>query len=252
MSGHSKWASIKHQKAKTDQARGKTFSKLIREITVAAREGGGDPNNNPTLRTAMDKAKGENMPKDNIAKAIKRGTGELPGISYERVVYEGYGPAGIAVMVDVLTDNKNRTSAEVKNIFSKRGANMAGAGSVSWQFQAKGYVLVDKEKIGEEELLDIVLEAGAEDMKTEGKEYEVICNPQDLEKIKKALKEKNLEWVAAELTQIPTSTVKVGEDKAVQVLSLMDYLEENDDVQNVYANFDISEEVLEKISQKVK
>jgi YebC/PmpR family DNA-binding regulatory protein len=248
MSGHSKWASIKHKKAALDAKKGQLYTKLIKEITVAAREGGGNPDTNARLRTAVNKAKEQNMPWDNIERAIKKGTGELPGVTYETVVYEGYGPGGVAIMVEALTDNKNRTTAELRNIFSKKGGNMAGAGSVSWMFSKKGYILIDKEASKEEELMSIVLEAGAEDMKSEGKNYEITTNPQDLEKTKSALKDKNIGWQSAELTMIPSSLIKVTQhQQAKQVLALVEALENHDDVQSVYANFDIPDEILEEV-----
>jgi len=250
MSGHSKWAGIKHKKAAVDAKRGQMFTKVIRELTAAAREGGGSPDTNPRLRTAMAKAKEVNMPSDNIDKAIKRGTGELPGVSYESVVYEAYGPSGVAIMIEALTDNKNRTTAELRNLLSKKGGNLAGSGSTSWLFKKKGYVLVDKSVIGEDKLMDIVLEAGAEDMKSEGKNYEITSTPQDLEKIKTALKEEDIKWQVAELTQIPTSAVKITGNDAKQVLALVEALEEHDDVQAVHANFDIPDEILEEVSSK--
>ncbi len=248
MSGHSKWAGIKHKKAAADAKRGKVFTKIIREITVAAREGGKDPEMNPGLRTAIDRAKDANMPSDNIEKAIKRGTGELPGVTYESCMFEGYGPAGVALIAEALTDNKNRASSEIRNIFSKRGGNMAGSGSVAWMFKKKGYILIDKEVTTEEDLFTIAVEAGAEDVKIGGDKFEVFTDPKELENVKKALKDNGIEWEAAELSMIPNSTVKVEGDKAKQVLSLMDALENHDDVQNVYANFDIPDEILEKIA----
>ncbi|MCM8781426.1 MAG: YebC/PmpR family DNA-binding transcriptional regulator, partial [Candidatus Omnitrophica bacterium] len=190
MSGHSKWAGIKHKKALADAKKGQIYTKLIKEITVAAREGGGNPETNSRLRTAIARAKEENMPWDNIERAIKRGTGELPGVTYETVFYEGYGPGGVAIMIEALTDNKNRTTAEVRNIMSKKGGNLAGSGSVSWIFSKKGYILIEKNQIKAEELMSIVLEAGAEDMKSEEKNYEITTAPQDLENIKSALQQK--------------------------------------------------------------
>ena len=248
MSGHSKWAGIKHRKAAQDAKRGKLFTKLIREITVAAREGGGNPDTNPRLRTAIERARDANMPQDNIEKAIKRGTGELPGVSYETCIFEGYGPGGVAIMAEALTDNKNRTSAEIRNIFSKKGGNLAGSGSVAWIFNKKGYILIDKSQVNEDELFAIVVDAGAEDIKTEGKSYEVFCQPQDFEKVKNALKEKGIKWQIAELTMVPTSTVKVTGNEAKQVLALVEALEDHDDTQNVYANFDIPDDVMEALS----
>jgi YebC/PmpR family DNA-binding regulatory protein len=245
MSGHSKWAGIKHKKALVDSKRGKLFSKLTKELTVAAREGGGDPGANPRLRLAVAKAKEANMPSDNIDRAIKKGTGELPGANYEAVTYEGYGPGGVAVLVEALTDNKNRTTAEVRNIFAKKGGNLAGAGSVNWLFQKKGYFVIKKEAVDEDKLMAIALESGAEDLKSEADTYEIFTRPQDFEAVKKALAENEIACEAAELTMIPTSYVKIT-DQAESVLSLVESLEDNDDVQNVYANFDIPDDILAK------
>ncbi|MCD6583378.1 MAG: YebC/PmpR family DNA-binding transcriptional regulator [Candidatus Omnitrophica bacterium] len=250
MSGHSKWAGIKHKKAAQDAKRGKLFTKLIREITVAAREGGGNPDTNPRLRTAIDRARDANMPLDNIEKAIKRGTGELPGVTYESCMFEGYGPGGVAIIVEALTDNKNRTSAEIRNIFSKKGGNLAGSGSVAWIFNKKGYILINKEVISEEELFNLAIEAGAEDIKTEGNNYEITTDPKDFENVKQALKSKEIKWELAELTMIPTSSVKLEGQQAKQLLSLVEALEEHDDVQKVYANFDIPEEVMEEVASE--
>jgi YebC/PmpR family DNA-binding regulatory protein len=250
MSGHSKWAGIKHKKAIVDAKKGQLFTKLIKEITVAAREGGGNPDTNPRLRLAISKAKEANMPSENIERAIKRGTGELPGITYEQVIYEGYGPQGVAVMVEALTDNKNRTTAEIRNIFSRKGGNMAGQGSVSWLFSKKGYFLIDRAQISEDELLSIVLEVGAEDMKTEEKFYEITCQVKDFERIKESLKEKGINFSTATITMIPASTIKLTGTEAKKVLDLIEAIEEHEDVQEVYANFDIPEEILEEVATK--
>jgi len=250
MSGHSKWAGIKHKKALVDAKRGQLFTKIIKEITVAAKEGGGNPETNPRLRLAISKAKEVNMPSDNIERAIKRGTGELPGVIYEQVIYEGYGPSGIAIMVEALTDNKNRTTAEIRNIFSRKGGNMAGAGSVSWLFQKKGYILIDKSQIAEDELLSIVLELGAEDLKTEEKSYEITCPVKDFEKIRQAVKEKGIKVTTAKITMIPNSTSRVTGETAKKVLDLIEAIEDHEDVQEVYANFDIPEEILEEVLAK--
>jgi YebC/PmpR family DNA-binding regulatory protein len=252
MSGHSKWASIKHKKGAADAKRGQLFTKLIREITVAAREGGGKPETNSRLRTAIDRAKTANMPSDNVEKAIKRGTGELPGIIYESCIFEAYGPGGVAMLIEALTDNKNRTSAEVRNIFSKKSGSLAGSGSVAWIFQKKGYVTIDKAQIkNEDDLYTVCLDAGAEDVKLVDKNYEVICDFKDLEKIKEALKVKGIKTEAAEITMIPNSKVKVVDNDAKQLLSLIEALEEHDDVQKVHANFDIPDDVLEKIASEI-
>jgi len=250
MSGHSKWASIKHKKAAADAKRGQLFTKLIKEITVAAREGGGNIETNNKLRTVVNKAKEMNMPWDNIEKAIKRGTGELPGVTYETVVYEGYAEAGVAVIVEALTDNKNRTTAEIRNIFSKKGGSMAGSGSVSWMFSKKGYILLDKQSINlsEDELLSIILDAGAEDLKQDEKNFEIICQPQDLEKIKTVLQQKGINYQSAEITVFPATTIRLSGDTAKKVLELIEALEDHDDVQNVYANFDIPDEIMEELN----
>lgn len=246
MSGHSKWASIKHKKGAADAKRGQLFTKLIKEITAAARSGGGDPAANPRLRLALSKAKEGNMPKDNIERAIKKGTGELPGISYEEVMYEGYAPGGVAVLVEALTDNKNRTTAEIRNIFTKHGGNMAGAGSTAWIFHKKGYILVDKSLIPEEKLMDVALGAGAEDLKSEGIAYEVITSPtKDFDTVKEALAKAGVEWQSAELTMLPGSTVPIrDEESAKKVLSFVEALEDHDDVNHAWANFDIPDEIL--------
>ncbi|MFC1624472.1 YebC/PmpR family DNA-binding transcriptional regulator [Candidatus Omnitrophota bacterium] len=246
MSGHSKWASIKHKKAATDSKRGKIFTKLIKEITVAARNGGGDQNTNPRLRTAIDRAKQANMPQDNIERAVKKGTGELEGVIYEEFTIEGYGPGGVAIMVEVLTDNKNRTTSDVRSIFSKKKGNLAGAGSVSWIFEKKGYIEVDKKASSEDKVMSIVLDAGAQDMETQEDSYVVTTDPKDLETVKKALGDGNIKVRSAEVTMVPKSTVKLAGDDAKQILALTEALEDNDDVQNVYANFDIPDEIIEQ------
>ncbi len=246
MSGHSKWKTNKGKKNLADAKKGATYTKLIKEITVIAREGGGNPDNNSKLRAIMAKAKEANMPSDNVKMAIKRGTGELPGVIYETVTYEAYAPGGVAIMVEALTDNKNRTTAELRNILSKKNGNMAGAGSVSWMFTKKGYILIDRTQAKEEELMDIVLEAGAEDMKYDDKNYEITTAPADLEKVKQVLEQKGIKFQIAEVTMIPSSTIKVAGGDAKQVLALVEALEEHDDVQSVYANFDIPDEILEQ------
>jgi len=251
MSGHSKWASIKHKKGAADAKRGHLFTKLIREITVAAKNGGGNPDTNPSLRTVITRANASNMPKDNISKAIKKGTGELPGVTYESCTFEGYGPGGVAILVETLTDNKNRSSAEIRNIFSKRNGNMAGAGSVAWIFTSKGYILIDKTQIDEDELFSIAVDAGAEDIKSGDKNYEVFTEPKNFEAVKSAIKAKGIEWVSEELTKISNSTLKITGNDAKQLLSLIEILEDHDDVQKVYANFDIPDEVLEEMAQEI-
>lgn len=247
MSGHSKWSSIKHKKGAADAKRGKIFTKLIKEITVAARLGGGDPDGNPRLRAAIAAAKAENMPKENIERGIKKGTGELEGISYEEANYEGYGPGGVAVLVDCVTDNKNRTVADVKHFFERYGGNLGAPGCVAWMFEKKGLIVFEKEKVDEEQLLDLALEAGAEDVKEQGADFEVITDPSDFEAVKKAVDEAGLPYTFSEVTMIPRNTVGVEGKKAQQMLNLMQALEDHDDVSHVYANFDISDEVMEAL-----
>jgi YebC/PmpR family DNA-binding regulatory protein len=246
MSGHSKWASIKHKKAATDAKRGKAFTKIIKMLTVAARNGGGDANANPSLRLAIQKAKDANMPQDNIERAVKKGTGELPGVTYESVSYEGYGPGGVAFFVEGLTDNKNRLTAEVRNVFSKCGGNLAGSGSVNWLFEKKGFFVINKSAVSEDKLMSIILDAGAEDLSQEGDTYEVKSQPQDYEKVKKALDDNNIKVESSELTMIPKSAIKVAGDQAKQILKLVESLEDIDDVQNVYSNFDIPDDILKE------
>lgn len=248
MSGHSKWASIKHKKGALDAKRGKIFTKLIREITVAAREGGGDPDANPRLRLAIQKGKDANMPAENIERGIKKGTGELEGVSYENVSFEGYAVGGVAIIVEGLTDNRNRTTSEVRSIFTKRGGNMAGEGSVAFQFERKGVFLVKKADVKEEELLDIALEAGAEDLTSDEDFFQIVCAPQDFDKVRTGLTEKAVKIESGELSQVPKNTIKVDDvETAKKVLNLVEDLEDNDDVQNVYSNFDISDEILKQI-----
>ncbi|MDD4894071.1 MAG: YebC/PmpR family DNA-binding transcriptional regulator [Candidatus Omnitrophica bacterium] len=250
MSGHSKWKTNKGKKAVADAKKGAAYTKLIKEITVAAREGGGNPDTNIRLRTAMTRAKEGNMPSDNVKMAIKRGTGEIPGIVYETVMYEAYGQAGVAILVEALTDNKNRTTAELRNIMSKKGGNMAGAGSVSYMFTKKGYILIEKSQAQEEDLMNIVLDAGAEDFKSDDKNYEITTSPQDLEKVKAAIQAKGITWLDAEITMVPSTTIKVTGGDAKQVLGLVEALEEHDDVQQVYANFDIPDEIMEQMASE--
>ncbi len=249
MSGHSKWSTIKHKKAAQDAKRGKIFTKLIKEITVAARLGGGDPAANPRLRAAIESAKAANMPKNNIERAIKKGTGELEGVSYEEVTYEGYGPGGVAVLVETITDNRQRTVAEVRHIFAKRGGNLGEPGSVAWIFEKKGLIVVEKDKVDEDTLMAAALEAEAEDITDAGSEWEIETSPEDLSRVKKALEDKGIEILSAKVTMVPSNIVKVeDEKKAQQLIALMNALEENDDVQNVYANFDIPDELLERVA----
>ncbi len=244
MSGHSKWAGIKHKKAKVDAQRGKVFTKIIREITVAARVGGGDPGGNPRLRTAVLAAKAVNMPADNIDRAIKKGTGELEGVSYEEITYEGYGPAGVAVLVEVMTDNKNRTVGEIRKIFSRHGGNLGESGCVSFLFDKRGYILVDARKVDEDRLMSIALEAGADDMQQEEGNVAVTTHPKDFDRVRDAIVKNGIQPVSAEITMLPKSTVKLDGKPAEQMLKLMEELEEHDDVQHVYANFDIPEEIM--------
>ena len=245
MSGHSKWSSIKHKKGAADAKRGKIFTKLIKEITVAARMGGGDPDGNPRLRAAILAAKAENMPKENIDRGIKKGTGELEGVNYEEANYEGYGPGGVAVLLECLTDNKNRTVADVKHIFERHGGNLGEPGCVSWIFKQKGLMAFDKEAVDEEQLFNVALEAGAEDVKDEGDEFEVITDPSDFESVKEAIEGANLPYTLAEVTKIPQNMTKVEGKKAQQMVNLMQALEDHDDVSHLYANCDIPDDVLE-------
>jgi len=248
MSGHSKWSSIKHKKGAADAKRGKIFTKLIKELTVAARLGGGDPGGNPRLRTAILAAKAENMPKDNIERAIKKGTGELEGVSYEEVSYEGYGPGGVAILIECLTDNKNRAVSEVKYLMDRHGGSLGEPGCVSWMFEKKGLIIVEKEKVDEEKLLDLSLEAGAEDVKEGEEEFEVYIDPADFESVKEAFDSAQIAYNLAEISMIPQNTVQLEGKKAEQMIKLMEALEDNDDISNVYANFDIPDEVMEAMS----
>jgi len=244
MSGHSKWASIKHKKAKVDAQRGRVFTKLIREITIAARVGGGDPGGNPRLRSAILAAKAMNMPADNIDRAVKKGTGELEGVTYEEVTYEGYGPGGVAVLAELVTDNKNRAVGEIRKIFSRHGGNLGEAGCVAFLFEKKGHLQVEAARVDEDRLMTVVLEAGAEDMQREDSNYAVTTAPKDFEKVRDALVKAGIKPLTAEVTKLPKSTVKLEGKHAEQMVHLMEELEEHDDVQHVYANFDIPEEIL--------
>lgn len=248
MSGHSKWSTIKRKKGKADAARGKMFTKLIKELTVAAREGGGDREGNPRLRSAIQAAKAANMPAANIDKAIKKGTGELPGVAYEQVNYEGYGPGGVAVLVETLTDNKNRAVSEIRHLFARHGGNLGEVGCVGWMFERRGIVQVDKGKAGEDQLLEIALEAGAQDMTSEEDYFEIVTPFDKFDAVKKALEQKEIVPSEAELTMIPQTTIKLEGKQAEQMLKLMEDLEDHDDVQKVYANFDIAIEIMEKMS----
>jgi len=250
MSGHSKWHSIRHKKAREDAKRGKVFTKLIKELTVSARMGGGDPSMNARLRTAIDRAKAENMPADNIDRAIKKGTGELEGVRYEEYTYEGYGPGGTAILLEVMTDNKNRCTAEVRHVFSKLNGNLGESGCVAWLFAKKGYLAVSSNAVDEETLMEIVLDAGGEDIKEdpEYKQFEVYTAPESFHAVKEALAAKGIPYQNAEITMIPKNTVRLDGKEAEQTLRLMDALEDNDDVQHVYSNFDISKEVMESLT----
>jgi YebC/PmpR family DNA-binding regulatory protein len=247
MSGHSKWSSIKHKKGAVDAKRGKIFTRLIKEITVAARMAGGDPDGNPRLRSAIAAAKAENMPKENIERAIKKGTGELEGVAYEEANYEGYGPGGVAVLVDCLTDNKNRAVADLKHLFERNGGSLGEPGCVAWMFEKKGLIVFERDRVDEEQLLALALESGAEDVREDETQFEVITDPYDFEEVKKAIDVAKLPYTLSEITMIPKNTVKVEGKKAQQMLNLIQGLEDNEDVSNVYANFDISDEVLEAL-----
>jgi YebC/PmpR family DNA-binding regulatory protein len=248
MSGHSKWATTKRKKAIIDSKRGKLFTKYIREIIVSAKDGGGDPDTNARLRTIVDKAKAINMPADNIKRAIMKGTGDLEGVNYSEVTYEGYGPGGVAVIVDVLTENRNRAAAEIRNLFSKNNGNMGEPGSVGWMFKRKGFITIPKGSGSEDEMMTLVLDAGAEDMSVNDETYDVTTAMEDFDKVKTAIIAKGITPVSAELTMLPGNTIKLDGKEAVQMLRLMEAMEDSDDVQNVYANFDIPEEVMEAIS----
>lgn len=248
MSGHSRWSQIKRKKGKTDVQRGKVFSKILREITVAARSGGGDPKINMRLKAAMESAKEANMPHDNIKRAIQKGTGELPGESYEEITYEGYAPGGVAVLIQVLTDNRNRSAPEIRHVFEKHGGNMGSSGSVAWMFERKGIIQVDAEKIGEDDLLGLALEAGAADMRRVEKAFEITTAPAEMDAARAALEGKGVPVLRAEVVFVPQSTVRVEGKEAPSVVRLIEALEDLDDVQTVYANYDIPDDVLEAIS----
>lgn len=248
MSGHSKWSTIKRKKGVLDAKRGKIFTKLIREITVAAKMGGGDPDGNPRLRMAIQNAKGANMPQDNVNRAISKGTGDMEGVIYEEFTYEGYGPGGVAILIPVLTENRNRTGSEVRHILSKRGGNLAEPNAVAWNFEKKGLFIIPGEGLDEDNLLEVVLEAGAEDMEPADGNYEVSSEPEAYENVRAALEQNQIAVESAELAMLPKTTVKLEGKPAEQMLRLIEALEDNDDVQIVWANFDISEEEMDKIS----
>ncbi len=246
MSGHSKWSTIRRKKEKEDAKRGQIFTKLIREITTAARMGGGDEVTNPRLRSAIDAAKSANMPQSNIERAVKKGTGELPGVIYEEKIYEGYGPGGIAIMIDTLTDNTNRTTSEVRHLLTKYNGNLGETGCVSWMFDKKGLIVVNKDDIEEDKLMELILDAGAEDMSMEEDVYEIITSPEDFLQVKEGITAKGISPASSEVTMIPKNTVKVEGNNIKSILSLMEDLEEIDDVQKVYSNFDIDESEIEE------
>ena len=248
MSGHSKWATIKRKKGKLDAQRGRTFTKLIKEITIAARASGGDPDSNPRLRTAIALAKAANMPQDNIKKAVQKGTGELPGVSYDETSYEGYGPGGAAVILEIVTDNKNRTVAEIRHLFSKYNGNLGETGCVGWIFDKRGQIIIDKTNSDEDKLMELVLEAGAEDLLTSDEAFEVITTQDTFEDVKTAIESAGIEYSEAQVTRVPQTTVKLEGSKAESMIKLMMALEDHDDVQNAYANFDIDDDIMEKMS----
>jgi len=249
MSGHSHWAGIKHKKAANDAKRGKVWSKIARIIIVAAKVGGGDPAQNLSLRYAIDKAKAANMPKDTIEKAIKKGTGEVGGINYEEVLYEGYGPAGVAIMIEALTDNRNRTAPQIKKIFEKRSGSLGTSGCVSWMFRKKGLITVNTAKASEDNLIEIALGSGAEDMINTGEVFEITCDPAAFEELTNALHEKEIPMQVAEISMVPENMIPVEDEETAQrILALMEDFEDHEDVQNIYANFDIPDEILAKIS----
>ncbi|HEX3583882.1 MAG TPA: YebC/PmpR family DNA-binding transcriptional regulator [Thermoanaerobaculia bacterium] len=246
MSGHNKWSTIKHKKGAADAKRGKVFTRILKEMTVAARMGGGDPNGNPRLRAAVAEAKANNMPKDNIERAIKRGTGELEGATYEEITYEGYGPGGVAVIVEALTDNTNRTTPEIRHMFEKQGGNLGTPGSVRFQFDKKGYFAVEKSVTGEDKLMEIALEAGADDLQSDDPEiYEIYTAPENFEPVRQALEKAGITTVEAKLGMIPQNYVSLDENKSKQVMRLLENLDDHDDVQNVWSNFDIPAEMME-------
>jgi YebC/PmpR family DNA-binding regulatory protein len=248
MSGHSKWATIKHKKGALDAKRGKIFTRLIKEITIAAKNGGGDADSNPRLRTAVAAAKAENMPADNIKRAIQRGTGELPGVSYEEFTLEGYGPGGAAVLAEINTDNRNRTVSEIRHVFGKNGGNMAEAGAVSWMFHKKGAIIVAKSAAKEDDLMNIILEAGGEDLRDDGETWEVLTEPAAFEAVHEAIKKAGITPESASVAMIPQNYIKLEGQQANTMIRLMEALEEHDDVQNVHSNFDIDQKLLEEVA----
>ncbi len=248
MSGHSKWATIKHKKGAADAKRGKLFAKLIKQVEVAARQGGGDPDSNPTLRTMFQKARDNSVPLDTIERAVKRGTGELEGVSYEPITYEGYAPAGVALYIDVLTDNRNRSGSEIRSLLSKNGGSLAEPGAVAWQFERKGIVLLPKGELTEDDLMLVAMEGGAEDLVAIGDNWQITCEPTDLNGLRDTLESENIEFTSADLVMVPQQTVELDTSDAKKVLNLIEILEDNDDIQDVYSNFDISDEVMEELA----
>ncbi len=249
MAGHSKWSNIKHKKAKADAVRGKMFTKLTRVIMLAAKEGGSDPETNFRLRIAIEKAKEFNMPNDNIERAIKRGSGQLEGVTYEEITYEGYGPSGVAIMVELITDNRNRTASDIRYIFSKHGGNLGESGCVAWLFEKKGIILVNRDDADEEELMMYAIDGGADDFKVEEESFEITTEPKELEKVKSYLDEMGISVENAEITMIPSNSVEVNGEDAVRLMKLIDALEDNDDVQEVYGNYEIPDELMEELSK---
>jgi YebC/PmpR family DNA-binding regulatory protein len=252
MAGHSKWANIKHKKSKADAQKGKVFTKISKEIIIAAKEGGGDPAGNFRLKLAVQKAKEANMPNDNIERAIKRGTGEIDGgNNFEEIVYEGYGPAGVAVMLDIMTDNRNRTASEIRYLFSRNGGSLGETGCVAWMFDKKGYLLIDRTEtpVDEDELMMVALDLGADDVKTDDDSIEIFTEPSDLSEVKQGLEEMGYVFSVAEVSMIPQNTIELNNEQAKQMLKLMEALEDQDDVQNVYANFDIPEEIMNELEE---
>ncbi|PYQ57427.1 MAG: YebC/PmpR family DNA-binding transcriptional regulator [Acidobacteria bacterium] len=245
MSGHSRWSTIKHKKGATDAKRGKTFTRLIKEITVASRAGGGDPAGNPRLRAAVDEAKANNMPKDTIERAIKRGTGEIEGATYEEVTYEGYGPGGVAILIEAMTDNPNRTTPEIRHVFEKNGGNLGTPNSVRFQFERKGYFVIEKKAVNEDKLMEIALEAGADDLQSNPDAFEVYSSPDSFDQVRAALEKNNIPTIEAKIGQMPQNYVKLDEAKAKQTMRLLEMLDDQDDVQNVWSNFDIPAEMME-------
>ncbi len=248
MSGHSKWATIKHKKGALDAKRGKIFTRVIKEITMAAKSGGGDPEGNPRLRTAIALAKAENMPQDNIKRAIQRGTGELEGVNYEEITFEGYGPGGVALLVEVTTDNRNRTVSEIRHSFGKNGGNMGEAGSVSWMFHKKGQIVVPKAAAKEDDLMNIVLENGGDDLNDDGDNWEILTAPNAFETVLEAIKKANLEVVHSAIGMVPQNYIKLEGPAASQMIRLLEAIEDQDDVQNVYSNFDVDQKQLEEVA----